>query len=104
MKTVKFYGSSDDNVCFTNGKGWDEKGCYQSGSNPIHAVAVVGGLIKVYCIYDGCWHFSVGQVDEDMKIPVCDIRFVESDKSYSVMLEIDVPDDRAHILWEEVGE
>ena len=62
---------------------------------------VVGGLMRVRALYDGCWSFAVGQIDEDFPLPDWPIRIRQSDRVvYSVLLEVDLPDDRAVVTRE----
>lgn len=94
MKTVKFYGASDDLVEVEGIPGADEFWCDTTCAPFAYATFVVGGKVRVRAIYDGCWSFAVGQVDEDLELPAWPIRITQhADPSYSVLLEIDVPDD-----------
>ncbi len=51
----------------------------------------LGGKMRIHAIYDGCWSFAVGQVDEDIALPDWPIRI--RSEGYSAIVEIDVPDD-----------
>ncbi|WP_454917347.1 hypothetical protein [Xanthobacter sediminis] len=101
MRTLKFYGSSDD-LFEIDGTGRgepDEIGCFQG----IPAVKVANehtGLIvvAVYAAHDsmppgmpGCWTIGLCPIDEDIPLPHWDMRW--SAKGYSTLLEVDVPDD-----------
>lgn len=99
MKTVKFYGASDDLVEIEGIKGEDEfyfhPTCESEKGIGLSQAFLVGsgaGGLKVYAIYDGCWHFSIGPIDEDIEMPQWPIRYSLYESGYSVLLEIDVPD------------
>lgn len=105
---IKFYGSSDDIVTFTVtdsvGKGKsDEWGCYQPDDNAdIHLTArltTIGGSkgCLVRAIYDGCWSFAVGQIEEGRTLPVWTFRFGQ-EHEYSVCLEIDTGDELVEVV------
>lgn len=52
-----------------------------------------GHEVRVTAIYDGCWSFAVGLADEDDVFPEWPIKVRQSETtSYSVELEIEVPD------------
>jgi hypothetical protein len=91
MQTAAFYGSSDDLIEVEGVKGGDEFGAY-SGAGILHGMFNVGGKMRVYAIYDGCWMFAVGQVAEDIALPDWPVR-IKQQHEYSTRLEIDVPDD-----------
>jgi len=65
--------------------------------------------LRVYAVYDGCWHFSVGQVDEDIKLPAWPVRIQQGDQDYgegkagspySTVLLIDAPEGTRIVnLW-----
>jgi hypothetical protein len=65
MQTAVFYGCSDDLIEIEGVKGGDEFGCYRSDDNPVRATFNLGDKMRLWCIYDGCWSFAVGQVDEE---------------------------------------
>jgi hypothetical protein len=105
---IRFYGSSDDNVCFsiTDPKGkvtHDEWGCYQSGDDKeIHLVArvtTIGGSkgCLVRAIYDGCWSFAVGMLEEGRTLPVWQFRLGQ-EHEYSVALEIDAGEELLEVV------
>lgn len=98
------YGASDDLVEVDGCEGADEFNVYGGDGKVIWQGDFVGAgateQVRVYAIYDGCWHFSVGQVDEDVKLPRWPIRFEQGDEDwgslkagpgYSVVLLIDAP-------------
>ena len=90
MQTAIFRGISDDGVYITGVKGGDEFGVKYDGQ--VRASFLLGGLMRIYAIYDGCWSFSVSKVDEDIDLPDWPIRLHDYG-NHSVYLEIDVPDD-----------
>ena len=104
MKTVKFYGSSDDLIEVEGIAGADEFNAMNDG--PVMATFVISAvyaqfgilpLLRVYAIYDGCWTFAAGlfnEHDEHQPCPTWPIRTSKSDENeYSMCLQIDVPDD-----------
>lgn len=98
MLTAVFYGASDDLVEVEGVKGSDEFACGWHPSNHrgpgVVAQFNLGGRLRVFAIYDGCWSFAAAQVDEEIPLPEWPIRVRQStDTPYSTRLEIDVPDD-----------
>lgn len=96
MKTLQFYGASD-NLFEVEGPGIrDEIGCYDRPG--IYKVISNSGRLFVIGEYavanEATWMVGVQQADEDIPLPAWPIRFVaKSPVSYSPMLELDVPDD-----------
>lgn len=89
-----FYGASDDLIEVEGVKGADEFSAWTKDDDDVAGVFNVGGKLRVRAIYDGCWSFSVGQVDEDIPLPDWPIRVRQSASvPYSVALEIECPDD-----------
>jgi hypothetical protein len=64
MQTAIFYGSSDDLIEVDGVKGGDEFNAYTPGDNCYAGSFNLGGKMRIHAIYDGCWSFAVGQVDE----------------------------------------
>lgn len=94
MQTAVFYGASDDLIEVEGVKGGDEFGAYRSDGSRYHGSFNLGGLMRVHAIYDGCWSFAVGQVDEDIPLPDWPVRVRwPGGRGYSTRLEVDVPDD-----------
>ena len=96
MQTAKFYGHSDDLIEVKGVKGADEfslSPILRSEAVDIGQPFVLGGQMKIYAIYDGCWHFSIGPVDKDVPIPDWPVRYTLHKQGYSAQMEIDVPDD-----------
>jgi hypothetical protein len=102
---ITIYGASDDLVEVDGCDGADE---FYVASVPTGQVCWHGNLVAagateqvhVQALYDGCWHFSVGQVDEEVKLPRWPLRFEQGDEDwghlkagpgYSVVLLIDAP-------------
>jgi hypothetical protein len=97
MKTVRFYGHSDD--CFEiEGGGFDDEvGCYDTPVVIHLKSAAAESRVAVFGCYAPsnsccCWCFGIGQIDEGDELPPWPIRFVPK-HDYSIALEIDVPDD-----------
>jgi hypothetical protein len=91
MQTAKFYGASDDLIEIEGVKGADEFNVYNRDENLHHGSFNLGGKMRIHAIYDGCWSFAIGQVDEEIPLPDWPCR-VKSE-GYSAVLEIEVPDD-----------
>lgn len=95
---VKFSGHSDDIICVetirpkTGFVDQDEITAAADGPTKI-LVQTIGGSrgVYVYAHYDGCWHFSVSQLEEGRKIPVnWHIEIDQMDEhDYSARLTID---------------
>ncbi len=91
---ITIYGASDDLIEVAGCKGADEFNAYGN------ALAMWGGdliapdgtQLRVYAIYDGCWHFSVGQVDEDVRLPSWPVAIEQEERGYSTRLRIEAPD------------
>lgn len=93
MQTAVFYGVSDDLVEVEGVKGADEFGVYATESR-YRGCWNLGGRLRVHAVYDGCWSFAVGQVDESIPLPDWPVRLKwPGGRGYSTRLEIDVPDD-----------
>ena len=94
MKTVTFYGSSNDLVEISGIEGADEFGNYTDSTLVASFVITIPDeteRLRVYAIYDGTWSFAPAMIDEDDDWPNWDIR-VSPAHNYSTKLEIDVPD------------
>lgn len=117
---IVIYGASDDLVEVDGAVGASPEEYYVYGGTgklvwradfiePDPADAVNAGRLRVYGIYDGCWHFSVGQVDQDYKLPKWPIRIQQGDQdygegkagsAYSAVLLIGAPEGtRIRNLW-----
>lgn len=94
MKTVTIYGASDDLVEVEGVPGADEFGAYSSRAHVGYFELIsesTMGRLRVHCIYDGCWHFSFGQVEEGDPWPQWPISTTFD--GYSAKHSIEVPDD-----------
>lgn len=90
MQTAIFSGASDDLIEIEGVKGADEFNVIADG--PYIAAFNLGGQMRVHAIYDGCWSFAVGQVDEDVQLPDWPVRLsMQPGVAHSTRLEIDVP-------------
>lgn len=91
---VTIYGASDDLIEVEGCKGADEFSAY---ANDLAVwggdlIAPDGTQMRVYAIYDGCWHFSVGQVEEDVRLPGWPVQILQHESGYSTLLRIEAPD------------
>lgn len=56
-------------------------------------IAPNGEQARVYVIYDGCWHVSAGQVDEDVPFPFdWEWDFMAGDRNYVTALTFHPPE------------
>lgn len=93
MQTAIFYGASDDLIEIEGVKGADEFGP-STDRQPYMASFNLSGKMRVHVIYDGCWSFAIGLVNEGIPLPDWPVRITQHDDPfYSMHLEIDVPDD-----------
>lgn len=99
MRTISFYGHSDD--CFEirgERKGEpDEIGCYGTHVVVHLKSATAEQRLAVFGIYspdgvDGTWVFGVGQIAEDDEVPPWPIS-ISREHGYSLLLTIECPDD-----------
>ena len=92
IKTVVFRGSSDDIIDVTGCHGADEFHANHA-DGPVMAKFNLGGQIRIFALYDGCWSFAVGQVDEETPLPEWPVAVRQSTTtSYSTELTIEVAD------------
>ena len=96
MKTIKFYGHSDDCIEIKgDAPGCDEyNGRFNTDMMPpfdLISAATKSDSLRVFPIYEGCWFFAVGHGEENGKLPDWAIR--HSFTGYTNVLEIDCPDD-----------
>lgn len=90
LKEIIIRGYSDDIISYCVGDEYDEHSCY--GDGKIHSTMIIGGKVKVYAIYDGCWSFAIGQVDEEIPLPDWDFELQQSDDcEYSTQIKMLVP-------------
>ena len=92
IKTVVFRGGSDDIIDVTGCHGADE--FYSSDADgPVRAKFNLGGQVRIYALYDGCWSFAVGQVDEGTPLPEWPVTVRQSTTTaYSTEMTIEVAD------------
>jgi hypothetical protein len=101
---ITFYGASDDLVEVEGCVGADEFNVYSSDKVHWRAdlIAPDGGeRMRVHAIYDGCWHFALGQVDEAVPFPAWGNGIGQrADVAYSVELRVDAPEGtRLRNIW-----
>jgi hypothetical protein len=116
---ITIYGASDDLVEVEGCIGADKFGVYGDGKLLWRGdlVSPDEGKLRVHAIYDGCWHFAVGQADEDIPIPPWPVSFTQGGLApaapgdeadpyprYSVVLRIDAPEGtQLRNLWPVPG-
>jgi hypothetical protein len=91
-KTVTFYGSSDDNFCYSDPLSQcDEIGCFcKLGCAIIKSPSTGEGLAVIGAyVLNGTWSMGVAQLDEDAALPQWKIDFTW--EGYTTMIHIDVP-------------
>lgn len=102
-RKLKFYGASDDLFEIEGHKKGepDEIGCYDEPcavriSTPSEGLIIVGNYNGGQNM-PGTWAMGISQVEEDVPLPSWPITFTS--KGYSIILEIEVPDDAkiAHV-------
>ena len=112
---ITIYGANDDLVEVEGCIGADEFNVYGEGKLMWRGdfVAPDETKIRVHAVYDGCWHFAIGQVDEDIPIPAWPLSFAQGGLTpdalagkappyprYSVVLQIDAPEGtRIRNVW-----
>lgn len=97
MKTLRFYGHSDD----TFGEyGVTKQDIVNFGKNePIQCIIIAGDerlIVTGHCHihpFDYSWTIGVAQFDQYSKVPNWSIRMMDCQVPHSICLEIDVPDD-----------
>lgn len=93
MRTLKFYGASDDlfEIEGTTGSEPDER-------NPgtVEIKDADGNGLRVHCDYavaaNGCWMVGVAPLDEDIPIPDWPVSFKLGGRGYTAELTMVVPD------------
>lgn len=94
MQRAIFSGASDDLIEIEGVKGGDEYSGMTGRDEIVAGTFNVGGKLRVRALYDGCWSFAVGQVDEDIPLPDWPISVTQHPETpYSVALVIECPDD-----------
>lgn len=96
---IKIYGAGDDLIAVGGCKGANEFSSYADGRLMWRGdlIAPNNGQMRIYGIYDGCWHFSIGQVDEDVPLPSWPVQISQQERSggrpsRSTLVEIDAPE------------
>lgn len=102
-KLVRFYGHSDD--CFEiEGAFNDEIGCYDKMAVVLLKSAVAEERLAIVGLYSphgaGTWTAAPALIEEDDDMPAWPIRFTRK-HPYSLMLEIEVPDDTTMTVVKE---
>lgn len=92
---VELYGYSDDLIyARIDGTSIHEIGAYIGGEGRYSKaleIRSIGGArgIRAHAIYDGCWSFSAGQLDEGRSIPDGWSVAVQQGHAYSTRLVVD---------------
>lgn len=100
---IAFYGHSDDCIEIDiNGKHRDEVGGYIKGDgNYSRALEVrtIGGAqgVRVHVIYDGCWSFAVGQLEDGRSLPHGWSFAIAQEHPCSTRLTVDTGDDLCEV-------
>lgn len=103
---IEIYGASDDLIeVRVDGKNKDEFGGYIEGNGRYSRslrVASIGGAraVRVHAIYDGCWSFAVGQIEDGRSLPGWSF-VTEQEHAYSAKLVIVTGDDPVTVVLEE---
>jgi uncharacterized GH25 family protein len=113
MATLKIEGRSDDTIgayglpysaysMASGGEAMDDRDTAANNTPPktFDIITPDEGRCRVTCIYNGCWSFAVGLVDEDDETPyfLCSAKFKRND--YSVNVELAVPDG-TRVVWND---
>jgi len=92
MKELFIYGASDDLIEIEGIEGGGEfDTCSDNDPPKTFRIESKEGRIRLHCIYDGCWCFALGMVDEDDDIPRWHI--VINYEGYTQEMTITVPND-----------
>ncbi len=94
--TISIYGVDTACVIIEGCDGGEEHYSYEQGVRRARwrgdLVAPCGDMLRVYALFDGCWHFSVGQAGRSSPIPAWPRAIVQHPTvSYSALLEIEAP-------------
>ena len=97
---ITIYGASDDLVEVDGCTGADEFDVWSDKDRVKWRGDFIDSAdderLRVYAIYDGCWHFSVGQTDADIPIAPWAVAIRQgltpAESNYSAVLTIDAPD------------
>lgn len=100
---VEIYGGSDDLIEIrVDGKDVEEFNVYNSSADchmgSLRLITMDGAEgILAHAVYDGCWSFSVGQLEEGHSLPNGWTFSVVQEHPYSTKLIIDTKSD--HVLY-----
>ncbi|MGI8332505.1 hypothetical protein ACRYCC_21245 [Actinomadura scrupuli] len=94
--TITIHGANTTCVIVEGCEGSDEHYSYERGTRRARwrgdLVAPDGRTMRVYAIFDGCWHLSVGQAGKGTPIPMWPHAIMQHPTvSYSALLEIEAP-------------
>lgn len=97
MRTLKFYGASDDlfEIEGTTKDEPDEIGCFNSPvtvwvGNEDEGIFITGMYAPNNS--SSCWMIGISQMDEDMPLPDWEMSWGIGGRGYSVELTIEVPE------------
>lgn len=94
MRTLKFYGVSDD-LFELEGTTGDEPDERDAGTVEIKDAE--GNGLRVFCVYgltgNACWAVGVAPMDQDVPIPRWLTSYKLGGRNYSAELTMRVPDD-----------
>lgn len=96
MKTLKFYGASDD-LFEMDGDESEEWGCYNRLASVLvehdgERLLVVGLYDGPGDVSDGCWAIGVQLFREGDSVPPWPVRLETHNRKYSPVLVLEVPD------------
>jgi hypothetical protein len=109
---IEFYGRSDDGINVRiDGAYKDELGAYVPMARERRRyrkaleVRSIGGArgVRVHAIYDGCWSFAVGQLEDGRSIPDGWTLTVEQEHPYSTRLVVDSGAEPVEITGDQGG-
>ncbi len=95
---IEIYGGSDDLIEIrVDGKNKDEFNVNPHDNNyaGMLLITTIGGAqgVRVHAIYDGCWSFAIGLLDEDRSLPNYWTFGLQQEHGYSMKLIVDTKDD-----------
>jgi len=93
MKTLRFYGTSDD-LLECEGDVEDEA-CNNGRGDLSFVLESSSGRMRVAAVYvaGGVWAIGVCQVEENDELPLWPIQYGTHENGYSALLRVDCPDD-----------
>lgn len=92
MRTLKFYGASDDlfEIEGTVGNEPDERG--PGTVEVVDEETGEGLLVTASYVLRGCWTIGITPLDEDVNIPDWNYKISLGGRGYTTELTMDVPD------------